>query len=93
MLFPWHAGLTSPTVCIPRTGKPADGEPNDALLAGFADAGWTHGGFHTGYDVVCQWMYVKDLTGITNGKGTAGVIRQTCSVECQAGAVDGCARS
>ena len=27
-----------------------------------------HGGFHTGYDVVCQWMYVKDLTGITNGK-------------------------
>ena len=48
-------------------GQP-DGEPNDALLAGFADAGWTHGGFHTGYDVVCQWMYVKDLTGITNGK-------------------------
>ena len=47
-------------------GQP-DGEPNDALLAGFADAGWTHGGFHTGYDVVCQWMYVKDLTGITNG--------------------------
>ena len=36
-------------------GQP-DGEPNDALLAGFADAGWTHGGFHTGYDVVCQWM-------------------------------------
>ena len=22
MLFPWHAGLTSPTVCIPRTGSP-----------------------------------------------------------------------
>ncbi|WP_347015274.1 peptidoglycan bridge formation glycyltransferase FemA/FemB family protein, partial [Bifidobacterium longum] len=48
-------------------GQP-DGEPNDALLTGFTDAGWTHGGFHTGYDVVCQWMYVKDLTGITNGK-------------------------
>ena len=47
-------------------GQP-DGEPNDALLTGFTDAGWTHGGFHTGYDVVCQWMYVKDLTGITNG--------------------------
>ena len=22
MLFPWHAGLTSPTVCIPRTDSP-----------------------------------------------------------------------
>ena len=52
-------------------GQP-DGEPNDALLAGFADAGWMHGGFHTGYDVVCQWMYVKDLTGITNGKELPG---------------------
>ena len=58
---------TSPHRLYSSNGQP-DGEPNDALLAGFADAGWTHGGFHTGYDVVCQWMYVKDLTGITNGK-------------------------
>ncbi|PJM78559.1 aminoacyltransferase [Bifidobacterium scaligerum] len=48
-------------------GEP-DGAPNTDAVDVYRSAGWTHDGLHTGYDVVCQWSFVKDLTGITTGK-------------------------
>lgn len=48
-------------------GEPVS-TPNDTVIKAFQGAGWQHGGFHTGYGVVCQWMYVKDLYGTTTAK-------------------------
>ncbi|KAB5608058.1 peptidoglycan bridge formation glycyltransferase FemA/FemB family protein [Bifidobacterium jacchi] len=47
-------------------GRPT-GEANERIVTAYQRAGWVHDGYHTGYDLVCQWSFVKDLTGITDG--------------------------
>lgn len=45
-----------------------DGTPDDVSLKAYESLGWRHAGFTRGYGaVVNRWVYVKDLTGITDG--------------------------
>lgn len=47
-------------------GNP-DGDPNSQGVENYKDLHWEHKGFDRGYGgVLCRWMYVKDLTGISN---------------------------
>ncbi|RSX55351.1 peptidoglycan bridge formation protein FemAB [Bifidobacterium samirii] len=52
-----------------RSDGTADGEPDEAMMATYAALGWRHGGFDVGYgSLINRWLYVKDLTGIADGK-------------------------
>lgn len=50
----------------PNVPADAPTAPNDAAISLMKSAGFTHGGFLTGYGTVPRWRYVKDLRGITN---------------------------